>query len=334
MPSASVAAIRAALSRYDDPLLRAIAAKLFKPRSHWPAEELIDRAVEALANTPVIDRRLNDLTPASGQLLTAIGLTRHSNWAVGQLLALLSGLGHNEGMAPVLAMLDAGLAVPELPPEGRPIRQWEDWLGATPTTARLFVPPAVAERAARGNTGLPQLPGKKFDPRSIHFTDGLEWLLRLGVAWQQLSAAPIRLTQSNALFKRDLTRLQADPLLGTAPTDVPIEVPEPGVLALQIGIAAELFVPEGGELRPGPFPPTWDAGLLAILAAQWSALAEVEHWDPERGYFLAEGGEPFSTVALTAMLLLAAQAGRNVDASVRRGSLFVSPTPVLGRDAG
>ena len=55
MHSASDAAVRTALSRYDDSLLRAVAAKLFKPRSQWPTEELIDRAAEALDNAPVID---------------------------------------------------------------------------------------------------------------------------------------------------------------------------------------------------------------------------------------------------------------------------------------
>jgi len=307
MHSASDAAVRAALSRYDDPLLRAVAAKLFKPRSQWPAEELIDRAVDALDNAPVIDRRLKDLSPASRRLLAAVGLSRRSDWRVGNLLALLATFGHNEGLAPVLSLVDSGLAVPVVSEGDKPIRRWEEWLGTAPTAARLYVPPKVAERAAREGTGLAPLPGKQFDPKVVHSADGLEWPLRLGVLWQQLRSSPIRLTQGNTLFKRDLTRLQADPVLGTSPTDVPVEVPEAGVLVMVMGMAAGLFVAQSGDLRAGPFPPSWDAGLLPTLTELWAALPALEHWDSLRGYYPVDE-PPFPSVALAAMLLLAAQA--------------------------
>src|SRR5829696_6990340 len=159
-PAEGAAAVRAALARYDEALLRTVSARLFKPRSHWPADELIDRAVESLANPPVVDRRLKDLPPAARTLLAAVGLSRRFEWPVAQLQALL----------------DSGLAVPLPSENGRPIRQWEDWLGATPTTARLLIPATVAERAARDGCGLPQLPGKSFDARVTHTGDGLEWL--------------------------------------------------------------------------------------------------------------------------------------------------------------
>jgi Helicase conserved C-terminal domain len=307
MPSAPDAAVRTALARYDDSLLRAVAGKLFKPRSQWPADELIDRAVDALANTPVIDRRLKDLSPACRQLLAAIGLSRRTDWPVGQLLALLATLGHTEGLGPIQALLDAGLAVPILLEGEKPIRGWEDWLGMSPTMAKLHVPSTVADRAARDGTGLPQLASKKFDAKTIHSGDGLEWLLRLGVLWQQLRADPIRLTQANALFKRDLLRLQDDPLLGSSPTDVPIDVPDPGVLTMGLGTAAGVYVAVEGVLSAGPFPASWDAGLLSTIAELWAASPAVAHWDAERGYFLSDTGEPFPTVALPALLLLAAQ---------------------------
>ncbi|MBO0696915.1 MAG: helicase-associated domain-containing protein [Zavarzinella sp.] len=306
-PADGAAEVRAALARYDESLLRTVTSRLFKPRSHWPVEELIDRAVENLANPPVIDRRLKELPPACRSLLAAIGLSRHYDWPVGQLLALLAAFGHSDGLAPIQALLDSGLAVPVASANGKPLRQWEDWLGATPTAARLFVPGTVAERAAREGAGLPQLPGKRFDPKTIHAADGLEWPLRLGVVWQQLRANPIRLTQANALFKRDLTRLQSDPLLAAPLPDPAVEVPEAGVLALSMGIAAGLFAVRDGTLTAGPFPPAWDAGLVPTITELWAALPDTAHWDPARGYYLTEQGEPFPTVALVALLLLAAQ---------------------------
>ena len=296
-----------ALARFDESLLRAVAARLFKPRSHWPVEELIARATETLANTPVIDRRLKELPPSCRTLLAAIGLTRRSEWTVGQLLEFLATLGHAEGLAPVLTLLDSGLAIPIVGDTPRLLNKWEDWLGAAPVYARLFVPSTVSERATREGTALPQLPSKRFDAKSVHSSDGLEWLLRLGVLWQQLRAAPIRLTQANALFKRDQTRLDDDPLLGTPLAEPLVEVPDAAILVMSMGMATGLFVAESGELRAGTFPVSWDTGLTAVLTDIWSALPGITNWDPLRGYGVAETREPFPIVATVAILLLAAQ---------------------------
>jgi hypothetical protein len=298
---------RATLARYDETLLRAVAARLFKPRSQWPVDELVARAAETLTNTPVVDRRLKDLPPSCRALLAAVGLARRNEWPVGQLLELLATLGHAEGLAPILTLLDSGLALPVLPETISQLRNWETWLGSAPASARLVFPPIVAERAIREGTGLPQLPGKRFDTRSIHTADGLEWPLRLGVLWQQLRAAPVRLTQANALFKRDQLRLQADPLLAAPVADQLVELPDAGVLVMGMGIAIGLFVPDSGELRAGPFPPSWDAGQVPTIADFWAGTSAILHWDPLRGYFLSETGEPFPTVAISALLHLAVQ---------------------------
>ena len=44
-------------------------------------------------------------------------------------------------------------------------------------------------------------------PSSFQEADGLEWLLRMAVLWQQAAAAPLRRTQQGDFFKRDLERL-------------------------------------------------------------------------------------------------------------------------------
>jgi hypothetical protein len=296
-----------ALAQYDEALLRAVSGRLFKPRNQWPVDELIVRAVETLSNPPVIDRRLKELPPSCRALLAAIGWTRRFEWPVGQLVELLSVLGYTEGLAPVLTLLDAGLFIPLGSDSPKSLRKWEDWLGVEPMRARLLVPSGVAERALREGTGLPQLPGKRFEAKSIQIADGLEWLLRLGVLWQQLRIAPIRLTQSNALFKRDHSRLQSDPLLATALGEQSVEAPDIATLAMCMGAASGLFVAEGGELRAGHFPASWDQGLVPAIADLWSALPEIDRWDPLHGYFLGEGSTSFATTALGVMLLLAAQ---------------------------
>ena len=111
----SDAVVRAALIRYDEILLRSVAARLFKPRSQWPVDELVTRAAETLANPPVIDRRLKELPASCRQLLAVVGHVKRLDWRVGQLLELSATIGHAEGLAPILTLLDAGLLVPVLP---------------------------------------------------------------------------------------------------------------------------------------------------------------------------------------------------------------------------
>jgi hypothetical protein len=299
--------VRTTLGRYDESLLRAVAARLFKPRSQWPADELAARAADTLTNAPVIDRRLKELPPACRVLLAATGLARRREWAVGQLIELLAALGHAEGLAPILTLLDSGLLLPVLPESISPLRDWESWLGTTPTAARVIVPNTVSERAVREGTGLPQLPGKRFDPKVMHTADGLEWPLRLAVLWQQLRDAPVRLTLANALFKRDQVRLSGDPLLAAPLADQQIEVPDVGVLVMEMGVASGLYSPTGGELIAGPFPRSWESGLVPTIVDLWASLPGISQWDPVHGYHLSEVGSPFSTVALAAMLYLAGQ---------------------------
>src|SRR5581483_7831011 len=102
---------RDALARYAEPLLREVAARLVKPRTPIPADELADRCAAALTNPPVIDRRIKE-QPAAG---------RRPAWRVGHLVTLLAALDHAEGLAPVLSLLRAGLLYPDLPPGGREV---------------------------------------------------------------------------------------------------------------------------------------------------------------------------------------------------------------------
>lgn len=295
------------LARYDETLLRAVAGNLLKPRSHWPVEELIARSLETLQNIPAIDRRLKGLPPATRQLLNAMGHSRQAYWSVGQLLSMTAVLGHTEGLAPVLELLNSGLVHPELSANTPPLKNWESWLGTMPMAVRVFVGPAVALRAAQDTSGWPTLPGKNFEPKFLHRADGLEWPLRLGVLWQILHAGSIRLTQANALFKRDLARLQTDPLLGVAPPAPTTHLPDQGVLALYMGMALGLYENRAGELHAGAFPDNWEREGVALFADLWATLPNVSGWDPEQGYMVAEVGNAFPTIALATILLLAQQ---------------------------
>jgi hypothetical protein len=149
---------RDTLAHYSEPLLRSVAAKLIKPRTSQPVEELLDKCVSALLNAPLIDRRIKDLPEASRRLLALVGLSRQPRWKVGHLITLLSALGHAEGFEPVQAAFEAGLLFPELSPLAPPLDDFAAWLGQAGTlTAIAVVHPGVAKRARGEDLGLPNL---------------------------------------------------------------------------------------------------------------------------------------------------------------------------------
>jgi len=121
---------RDTLSRYAEPLLRAVAAKLIKPRANQPVEELLDKSVATLTNPPVIDRRIREFPEPIRKLLALIGLSRQPQWKVGHLLTLLASLGHSEGFVPIASALESGLLFPVLSEGLPPLDDFAAWLGA------------------------------------------------------------------------------------------------------------------------------------------------------------------------------------------------------------
>src|SRR5580692_5774118 len=121
---------RETLAVYAEPLLRAVAAKLVKPRANQPIEELLDKVVAALTNPPVIDRRIRDMPDGVRRLLALIGLSRQPRWKVGQLLTLLAALGHSEGFVPISSALETGLLFPILIGGSPPLDDFAAWLGS------------------------------------------------------------------------------------------------------------------------------------------------------------------------------------------------------------
>ena len=296
---------RAALSGYSEPLLRAVAARLVKPRANQPVDDVLDKLVGTLTNAPVIDRRVRELPPECRKLLALIGLSRQERWKVGHLLTLLAALDHAEGFAPVQTLLETGLLFPELPPTSPPLADFAAWLGASGVlSAVVFAHPAVSVRSRGEDLGLPDLAGE-LPGSAARQSDGLEWPLRLAVVWQQVSAGPVRVTQANTLFKRDLTRLQADPLLSAAPADGLAPVPDAGVLALFWAKAIGLLSQAEDELKANPFPASWGAALAPAQVQLFAALPLVEGWDPLAGYAPSDTGLSQTPSAGFLCLLLA-----------------------------
>lgn len=298
--------LRLTLEAYDEPLLRGLAAKLFKPRNQWPADELIDRTLATIGNAPVIDRRLNELDPAERRVLALIGHSRQSIWGLGNLVELVIALGHADGLPPILHLFESGLLYPVLPDGVARLRTFEQWLTQAGTTnLRVFAPPQVTARALGEDLGLPDLSAEAPAPGTVHEVDGLDWVLRLSVLWQRVAGAPLRRTQTGGFFKRDLERLTQDSLLNDPPIDSLATLPDPAMLTAALAEAAGVVGEGDGELRAGKLPTSWDAGLNAALADLWAALPHLRTWDALHGWHDDPAlGNPFPSAYLLALLLV------------------------------
>lgn len=308
--------LRQTLPHYDESLLRQVAARLIKPRSHWPVDELIRRMVEATENAAVVDRRLREASPAGRQLLAAIELSRLHRWHVGSLIELLAALGHADPLAEVQALLECGLLFPDLT-AGRPapahsnsrLRSFPDWLGHTSAPQLvLCAHPSVSRRALGEQLPLPDLSrAESAGTRSaspVREADGLEWPLRLGILWQQARAGPLRRTQQGDFFKRDLERLRSDPQLGIQPADALVEVPDLGPLTVTLARKEGVLADRDGQLVAGQLPATWDRHWPEVLAGMWQSFLQVDDWNAERGWTVGQAANPFPAAYLLCLLLL------------------------------
>ena len=308
--------LRRTLLSYEEPLLRQVSNKLCKPRNHWPVEELIDRCLTTLTNAAVLDRRLKDLDSPARLVLALMAHSRQNLWPVGSLVEMLVTLGQGDGLAAVQGLLEAGLLYPHLFPvhlseeNGQPLagksrlKQLEQWLGqALPPL--VFAHPAIMERALGEPLPLPETPpGVAARGHKLTEADGLEWLLRLAVLWQEVAASPLRRTQQRDFFKRDLDRLQGASLLSTASSDG-FDVPDPGLFSVGLGLAAGLLEEEDGEIRAGSFGPAWQEGLPATIASLWASIPKLEAWNPVQGWHVdGPPGNPYPSAYLLSLVLL------------------------------
>jgi hypothetical protein len=306
------------LSRYDEALLRSVAGRLARPRGHWPVEEVVKRCADTLDNPVVLDRRIQDLAPASRGLLAAIGHSGQPAWTLGNLVEVTLALGHPDGLEPIFDLLGAGLLFTDLGEDraaspasapGVKVRNFEQWLGtAGPAGLSAFTLPEVAARARGADLGLPDLSEAAEQPPGLREmeADGLEWLLRLGVLWQQACAGPFRRTQQGGLFKRDVERLEQDPLLNGPPPDRLADVRDPGFLLACLAEQVGVLQPADGELRAGALPASWDEGLPQALVSLWVELHRLRGWTPRDGWRAGEpvASNPFASAVLLAFLLL------------------------------
>jgi hypothetical protein len=295
---------RQALESYSEDLRRSVANKLLRPRNTWPTEELLDRAIQALDNAVLIDRRLKEMSVPAQQLLIMAARTGRATWRIQEWMWCLGFFTSAPDIEPILEMLQSGLIFPNLAADRPELKEFAHWFLEPATRSwQLFLPNEVAERARSLPLQLPKIPWQDGNPHHTMDCDGLDWPLRMGVLWQQVHQAPMRLTQSGEFFKRDLQRLQTDATLN-APLLPGVNPPvDQGILAVELARAMGILTDVEGELRAGKFPASWQGDYVAQARSHWQGMLSFDHWDPLLGYQVEMVPLASNLLMLSALLL-------------------------------
>jgi hypothetical protein len=306
---------RHTLHRYDEALLRHVAHKLCKPRNQWPVHELLDRVTAALDNAAMLDRRLKELPIESRRLLAAIGRSRQPRWPLGSLVELVVALGAEDGLAPIMALLESGLLLPELFPPGTDpeahkngrsrLKSFDTWLGRSEPMPILLASPIVTQRVLHESLGIEGAEVEAPANANVHEADGLDWPLRIAVLWQQVLDSPLRRTQQGDFFKRDHDRLKSDPLLSAPPTEAIAPIPDPGFFTTALASSLGLLHNVESESRATEWQANWTNALPPVLLDLWTALLRISKWSPAAGHAPEETANPYPSAYLLAMLCLA-----------------------------
>jgi hypothetical protein len=282
-----------------------MAERFLRPRAKLTADELAERLLAGFANPVLIDRRCKELSPAARGLLALIDLSRQPAWPLRELMELLSGLQSGYELAPILELCSAGMLLPENPPPtgGKWNSVDEIVVGCAGIPTRLVAPESVTARAAAG-AERPKLDEHAWivsDDLSLREADGFEWLIRLGVLWQQVGATPLRLTTQGQFFKKDWDRLRVG-LLAEAP-HCPAAIPDLGPALVDLGLALGLLQRVEAEIQAGSWPAWSLGGLAAALTELWAGTCRLYAWNSWDGW---HGLDPASTPALSLQVLVLA----------------------------
>ncbi|CAN5620380.1 hypothetical protein BH11PLA2_BH11PLA2_19480 [soil metagenome] len=273
--------LTAALDHYQDDLLRRVAGKLFRPRINQPREEILEKLIATYGNPPVLDRCLLGLPPEARQLLALIGRTRQPHWRVSDLLALLSSFPVADAFNVIDSLLKSGLIVAEAE---ETIHEFSVWYVANPNENAVILPATVSNRAAtlplefNAELEAVKVDEKKSPPLPV---DGLEWPLRIALAWQQVHTLPVKMTQAGGLYKRDLTRFEGDALLNAAISETARPLPDAGLFALAWAHTSGSLKKVADELHAAPLAA--DNGILDALTNLFASLFKIAKWDPLHG---------------------------------------------------
>ncbi|HMP15714.1 MAG TPA: hypothetical protein PKD72_01720, partial [Gemmatales bacterium] len=292
-PSWSEDDVARAWDGYAEPLLRQISAKVMKPRQKLPLAELKQKLLHWHDNPPLVDRRLRELSLPARTLLAIPYLGKRTLWRLGTLLEVVSSFSQQDScdlptdnLKVIEELFLYGMIIPVAQAERSKLKSFEDWLGqGQPEQYRVWVAPKLLARAAHVYDSLPELSTVTVSKNSpIEESDGLEWFLRLGVAWQQIHDTPAKITQQGQFFKRDQDRFLEDPLLNQPLTHHNGQLPQQGHLIITLGLSLGIFRLQEPLIICGRFPETWNEGWRPALVQFLGTLADLQEWSVTEGW--------------------------------------------------
>ena len=270
-------AFRSALARYPAAKLAAIVRLRNLESEAARSSTLAADLTAQLDSASDIAGLLNGVSFGSRQALGLFALTETSVWPLSGLSYSLSTLGIDPRPA-IVDLLELGLLALDTAPDPRAIDDFPTRIDQGPMhLMQLRAHPAVPQAVRVGRpegTLTPALGGVG----QIRESDGLEPILRLAAIWQRVGIEPLRQTGQGALYKRDLERIEEDPVLSGAISDALEPLAAMSHLWLSLARRVGLIhLDAAGERLEAAGPDFWidnAVHLPQMIATNWMGLRE------------------------------------------------------------
>ena len=275
-------AFRSALARYQAAKLGAIVRlRNLESDAVRPSTLAADLTAQ-LDSASDVAELLARLSFGSCQALGLFALTETSVWPLAGLSHALATLGV-EPRSAIFALLELGLLALDTTPDLRTIDDFPARIDQGPMhLLQLRAHPAVPQ-AVRVSRPDGKLTPAANDVGQIRESDGLEPILRLAAIWQRVGIEPLRQTGQGALYKRDLERIEEDPVLSGAISDALEPLAAMSLLWLSLARRVGLIHPDAaGERLEAAVPAFWidnAVHLPQMIATNWMGLREWQEWE-------------------------------------------------------
>ena len=275
-------AFRSALARYQAAKLGAIVRlRNLESDAVRPSTLAADLTAQ-LDSASDVAELLARLSFGSHQALGLFALTETSVWPLAGLSHALATLGV-EPRSAIFALLELGLLALDTTPDLRAIDDFPARIDQGPMhLLQLRAHPAVPQ-AVRVSRPDGKLTPAADDVGQIRESDGLEPILRLAAIWQRVGIEPLRQTGQGTLYKRDLERIEEDPVLSGAISDALEPLAAMSLLWLSLARRVGLIHPDAaGERLEAAGPAFWidnAVHLPQMIATNWMGLREWQEWE-------------------------------------------------------
>ncbi|MGA9924052.1 MAG: helicase-associated domain-containing protein [Isosphaeraceae bacterium] len=275
-------AFRSALARYQAAKLGAIVRlRNLESDAVRPSTLAADLTAQ-LDSASDVAELLARLSFGSCQALGLFALTETSVWPLAGLTHALATLGV-EPRSAIFALLELGLLALDTTPDLRTIDDFHARIDQGPMhLLQLRAHPAVPQ-AVRVSRPDGKLTPAANDVGQIRESDGLEPILRLAAIWQRVGIEPLRQTGQGALYKRDLERIEEDPVLSGAISDALEPLAAMSLLWLSLACRVGLIHADAaGERLEAAGPGFWidnAVHLPQMIATNWMGLREWQEWE-------------------------------------------------------